>query len=93
MHVVFRADASIEIGSGHVMRCLTLATALRERGTDITFICREHPGNLISLLESEKYHVVSLPLFSEYEVDELTHASWLGASQLEDATQTLAILQ
>jgi hypothetical protein len=45
LRVVIRADASIEMGSGHVMRCLTLADALRERGADVHFICRDLPGH------------------------------------------------
>ena len=47
-HVVIRADASQVIGSGHVMRCLTLAERLRRRGEDVTFVSRELPGNLIA---------------------------------------------
>ena len=46
MKVAFRADASIEIGTGHVMRCLTLADRLRERGATTHFLCRPLDGHL-----------------------------------------------
>lgn len=39
--IAFRADASIETGTGHVMRCAALAAALRERGAEILFVCRQ----------------------------------------------------
>ena len=60
MNIAFRTDASLQIGTGHVMRCLTLADELHQRGAEISFICREHPGNLIGLIEGKGYTVLRL---------------------------------
>lgn len=46
MRVTLRADASIPIGSGHVMRCLTLADRLRAVGAKTLFLCRPLEGHL-----------------------------------------------
>ena len=53
MNIIFRVDASTSIGSGHVRRCLTLASYLRKRGANVSFICREVIGNLCTLLEQK----------------------------------------
>lgn len=84
MKVAFRADASLDIGTGHVMRCLTLARALRERGHNSLFISREHTGNLLQLIGEEGFEVHALPVGIELD-SELAHAKWLAASQAEDA--------
>ena len=36
--ILFFADAGPEVGGGHVMRCLTLARALTERGAECAFV-------------------------------------------------------
>lgn len=84
MKVAFRADASLEIGTGHVMRCLTLARALREQGHVCFFITREHPGNLNTLIANEGFGLHVLPIGLAQD-DDLYHSCWLGASQAEDA--------
>ena len=93
MKVVFRTDASIQIGTGHVMRCLALAEALQARGAKCHFICREHVGNLIELLEARGFTThrlsqedavidITVDPGAEHELD---HAQWLGASWGEDS--------
>ncbi|MBF8748651.1 UDP-2,4-diacetamido-2,4,6-trideoxy-beta-L-altropyranose hydrolase [Pseudomonas monteilii] len=85
MKITFRTDASIDIGTGHVMRCLTLANALRELGHQCVFISREHSGNLCSLIEGEGFKVHRLPLEKKSPDTNLLHSSWLGGSQTHDA--------
>lgn len=55
--VTIRADASISLGSGHVMRCLTLADALREGGAAVLFVSREDAGNLCGFIEARGFRV------------------------------------
>ena len=65
MRVCFRADASVRIGSGHVMRCLTLAVEAHRRGGEAIFVCRELPGNLCAYLEGMGVTVCRLPFDTE----------------------------
>lgn len=96
MNLVFRTDASILIGTGHVMRCLTLANALRELGHNCHFICREHPGHLIEPIRAQGHQVHTLarqPTSAWAEEDAaLAHAGWLGCSQQQDAQACLPLL-
>ncbi len=47
MGIVFRADASVRLGAGHVRRCLELASQLSARGAPVMFVCTEGPGSMI----------------------------------------------
>lgn len=91
MNVVFRADASLQIGTGHVMRCLTLADALRERGASCTFVCRPHAGHLLDLIEQRGHQALALPDLQEgaqANLNGTAHAHWLGACWTTDAHNT-----
>lgn len=89
--IVFRADASFQIGTGHVMRCLTLADELSSAGVQCEFICREHPGHLIDYIHSKGYKVHRLPMCSEVDTD-LPHSKWLGATQAQDVQVCVPLL-
>ncbi|CBE68845.1 MAG: UDP-2,4-diacetamido-2,4,6-trideoxy-beta-L-altropyranose hydrolase [Candidatus Methylomirabilis oxygeniifera] len=93
--IIIRADASLTIGMGHVMRCLTLAMALKGKGAEILFVSREHPGHLCQEIAARGCGVFRLPVMSEFRADDTTdgvnllkHAHWLGASWEQDAEET-----
>ena len=94
MKAVFRVDASLQIGIGHVMRCLTLTQVLKENGADVEFICRKHEGSLIDKIRSSGFIVHELKVFEETKVDnKLAHSHWLGATQQQDADDCINILK
>jgi UDP-2,4-diacetamido-2,4,6-trideoxy-beta-L-altropyranose hydrolase len=100
MNIVIRTDASFQIGTGHVIRCLTLAEILRLQSARVIFICREHPGNLCDYIESKGFKVLRLAMPGQDEATESDcyndqgppHLSWLGVSWQKDADETIAIL-
>ena len=93
--ILIRCDASLSIGSGHVMRCRTLARELQRRGAQVTFICRRQPGDLIVLLEQE-FEVLPLPELPLLATEELAgrelYRAWLGCSEAQDAADSLQAL-
>ena len=70
MKVLFRADSSLEIGSGHVQRCLALAGTLSAKGASCTFVARNLPGNANALISAGGHAVLSLgPRATDPETD------------------------
>ncbi|SEN65568.1 UDP-2,4-diacetamido-2,4,6-trideoxy-beta-L-altropyranose hydrolase [Paenibacillus sp. OV219] len=83
--IVFRVDASSAMGTGHMMRCLTLADELSKAkyGCRSLFICRPLEGNLGAYLLQRGYEV-------EWIEDEraLQVGSWA-----DDADRTIHVLK
>jgi UDP-2,4-diacetamido-2,4,6-trideoxy-beta-L-altropyranose hydrolase len=52
VYVTFRADASVHIGTGHLVRCLALADAIRNRGGECRFLCSEVTESMAHVIES-----------------------------------------
>lgn len=94
--VVIRVDSSFLSGTGHVVRCLTLAEALRLRGGEVQFVCREHPGNLVHLIKHKGFtvHILPAPASQLGPKDpEIDYSHWLGASQEQDSAEVIAVLE
>jgi len=58
--LVIRADANTRIGCGHLMRCLALAEAWRDRGGHVVLVAANESSRLDQRVRSEGIELVSL---------------------------------
>lgn len=56
--IVFRADGNSKIGAGHIMRCLSVAQALRRRGEECVFVLADDAFK--SPIESRNFKTIVL---------------------------------
>ncbi|MBV7298623.1 UDP-2,4-diacetamido-2,4,6-trideoxy-beta-L-altropyranose hydrolase [Enterovibrio paralichthyis] len=91
MNIVIRADASQNIGSGHIMRCLVLAEQLKSRGFYVQFACLPLKGNMIPFIEAKGFKVVSLtpPAEDVTPTHDADYLGWLQRTESEDASDFL----
>ena len=93
LKIYIRADASLEIGTGHIMRCLSLAHAFRKAGSQVRFINRVLQGNLIGHIEREGFKVLRLPYnISGGSPATSRNANGTAFDQKSDARETLRLL-
>jgi UDP-2,4-diacetamido-2,4,6-trideoxy-beta-L-altropyranose hydrolase len=80
------------------MRCLTLANALVEQGTQTVFVCRAHEGHLKDTILAQGHECFLLPatnnvISKQPDMNNIPpHAAWLGESWQTDADQTKQVL-
>src|ERR1700689_2629885 len=85
MNVVFRTDASTALGSGHVMRCLTLAEVLRSHGVTASFVCRILKGQMHDAIAGRGFAVLSLSGAADWQEDAAhTQAALQGTGAAPD---------
>jgi UDP-2,4-diacetamido-2,4,6-trideoxy-beta-L-altropyranose hydrolase len=95
-----RVDSSVQMGTGHAMRCLTLADAILAQGGICHFITRMHSGNLAHEMRRRGFTVTELPVIADDcpalakdEPQPLAHSHWLGCDWRHDAEQTSEALK
>lgn len=78
MKVFIRTDATSALGTGHLMRCLALAGALRRLGNETTFLCQAIPQPLAARVEVEGHGLILLPEITDRRADAMVTAAALS---------------
>lgn len=89
---MIRVDSSTAIGSGHVMRCITLGKQLQKAGDKVIFIMRDLPGNIIDVVKNNGFQVLIMPQ-AKYDLPLEGYEQWLTLPVQEDAEEVLAVIK
>ena len=73
--LLIRADASLSIGTGHIMRMIALGQAWQAQGGEVHFLCAEITPALEQRLASEGFHLLRIDatLGSQEDLSETMH--------------------
>jgi UDP-2,4-diacetamido-2,4,6-trideoxy-beta-L-altropyranose hydrolase len=93
MRIALRVDASVEMGIGHLKRCLSLAEALRSTGADPLFVTRDlglDVGDFIRRHGDFAVRRLPAPLDAiSVGHHAESHTDWAGVAWQQDAKETL----
>ena len=92
MNIIIRVDSSALIGSGHLMRCMTLAQRYCRDGNNVIFVCRDFAGNMADFVRKNGFVLKMLPV-AEVNKDLNGYAQWLTVTQEQDALETIEIVK
>ncbi len=93
LKVAMRVDSSTVIGSGHLMRCLTLANRLRRnKNVEVHFISRDLEGNLHDKIKTAGFVLHVLPCHPA-DKRHTGYVAWLTVTRDVDAEETKKVLQ
>src|SRR6516225_1000484 len=69
MKLLFRTDANVSMGTGHVMRCLALAQAWQDAGGEVAFAMAEATPSIEARLRIARAQIVRLQVAAGSEDD------------------------
>ena len=97
MRIAIRADASVEMGTGHLRRCMSLLQALIELDAQVCLVTRAHDSVASQLLRDVPcpVHWLHTPLAERAIAADAAappHADWAGVPGSQDAQETIRAL-
>jgi UDP-2,4-diacetamido-2,4,6-trideoxy-beta-L-altropyranose hydrolase len=77
-HLIICAEGGIQVGTGHVMRCLALAQSWKRAGCDVTFFVREGLAGIEERIRAEGISLETLPPETPPEDHGLSAEAFVG---------------
>ena len=100
---IIRADASSDIGSGHVMRMIALGQMIQDKGGTVHFATIPYSSSILERLYAEGFIVHLLPFLKNWDVDQdvqaligicqKNHPKWVVLDGYQYATRYQDILK